>query len=67
MTRLKLESNHFLGKSFRLKRNHPLEKTETKTLYKISTEQKLDQENTKEEKLGEQDFPPQYSKIKEGE
>ena len=65
-TRIKLESNYFLGKSFRLKRNHPLGKTEIETLYKISTEQKLDQDNTQEEKLGEQDFPPQCSEIKEG-
>ena len=35
-------------------------------MYKISTEEKLDQDNTQEEKLGEQDFPPQYSEIKEG-
>ena len=34
-------------------------------MYKISTKQKPDQDNTKEEKLGEQDFPPQYSEIKE--
>ena len=36
------------------------------TLYKISTEQKPDQDNTQEENLGEQDFPPLYSEIKEG-
>jgi hypothetical protein len=35
-------------------------------LYKISAEQKPDQDNTQEEKVGEQDFPPQYSEIKEG-
>ena len=35
-------------------------------MYKISTEKKPDQDNTQEEKLGEQDFPPHYSEIKEG-
>ena len=49
------------------KKKPPPGKTKIKTLYKISTEQKPDQENTKEEKLGEQAFPPQYSEIKEGE
>ena len=63
---IQLESNHLPGKIFRLKRNHPLGKTRIKPLNKISTEQKLDHDNTQEEKLGEQDFPPQYSKIKEG-
>ena len=43
---------------FRLKRNHPLGKTKIKTLYKLSTEKKLSQDNTPEEKLGEQDSPP---------
>ena len=66
LTWLKLESDHFPGKRFWFKRNHPLGKTEIKTLYKISTEQKPDHDNTQEEKLGEQDFPPQYSEIKEG-
>ena len=41
-TRLQLQSNHLPGKIFRLTKNHPLGKTEIKTLYKISTEQKLD-------------------------
>ena len=57
-TRLQLKSDHFPGKSFRLKRNHPVGKTKIKTLNKISTEKKPDQDNTQEEKLGEQDFPP---------
>ena len=35
-------------------------------MYKISTEKKLDQDNTEEEKLGEQDFSPHYLEIKEG-
>ena len=39
---------------------------EVKTLYNIATKQKPIQENTEEEKLGEQDFPPQYLEIKEG-
>ena len=56
-TRLQLEDDHFLGKSFHLKRNHSLGKTKLKTLYKISTEQKPAKENIEEEKLGKQDFP----------
>ena len=62
--RMQLESDHFPGKRFKLKRNHHLGKTEIKILYKISTKQKLDQDNTQEENLGEQDFPTQYSEIK---
>ena len=48
LSQLQLEVDHFLGKSFQLKRNHSLGKTKLKTLYKISTEQKPIQENTKE-------------------
>ena len=65
-TQLHLETNHLPGKRFQLKRNHPLGKTKVKTLYKIKTEQKPTEENIEEEKPGEQDFPPQYSEIKEG-
>lgn len=65
-TQLQLEAGHFSGRRFHLKINYPLGKTKVKTLYKISIEQKPIQENTKEEKLGEPDFPPQYSEIKEG-
>jgi len=46
LTRLQLESDHFPGKSFRLKRNHPLGKTKIKTLYKISIEKKPDHDST---------------------
>ena len=35
-------------------------------MYKISIEKKSEQDNTEEENLGEQDFPPHYSEIKEG-
>ena len=34
-TRLQLETNHFPGKSFQLKKNHPLGNIKVKTLYKI--------------------------------
>ena len=57
--------DHFLGKIFQLKRDHPLGKTKLKTLYKISSENKLEKGNTKEEKQGEKDSPPHYSEIKE--
>ena len=60
-TRLQLETEHFLGKSFQLKKNHPLGNIKVKTLYKIETEENATEENTEEEKPGEQDFPPQYS------
>ena len=66
LTRIQLETNQFLGKSFQLKNNHPLGEVKVKTLYKIETEEKLNEENIEEEKTGEQDFPPQYSEIKEG-
>ena len=66
LTRLQLENNHFPGKSFQLKKNHPLGNIKVKTLYKIETEEKPTIENIEEEKPGEQDFPPQYSEIKEG-
>ena len=56
----------FPRKKLPTKKKLPLEKTEIKTLYKISTEQKLDRDKTQEENLGEQDFPPQYLEIKEG-
>ena len=65
-TQLQLETDHFQRKSFQLKKNHPLGKIKVKTLYKIETEEKPTKENIEEEKLGEQDFPPQYSEIKEG-
>ena len=39
-TRLQLETDHFPGKSFRLKKNHPLGKIKVQTLYKIETEKK---------------------------
>ena len=64
-TILQLETDHFLGKSFQLKKNHPLGNIKVKTLYKIEIEEKPTEENIEEEKLGEQDFPPQYSEIKE--
>ena len=65
-TKLQLETDHFLGKSFQLKKNHPLGNIKVKTLYKIETEEKPTKENIEEEKPGEQDFPPQYSEIKVG-
>ena len=65
-TRLQLETNHFPGKSFQLKKNHPLGNIKVKTLYKIETEEKPTIESIAEEKPREQDFPPQYSKIKQG-
>ena len=65
-TRLQLETNYFLGKSFQLKKNRPLANIKVKTLYKIETEEMSTIENIEEEKPGEQDFPPQYSEIKEG-
>ena len=64
-TRLQLETDHFPGKSFQLKKNHPLGKIKVKTLYKIENEEKPTEENIEKEKLGEQDFPPQYSEIKD--
>ena len=66
-TRLQLETDHFPGKSFQLKKNHPLGNIKVKTLYKIETEEKPTEENIEEEKPGEQGFPPQYNEIKEGE
>ena len=48
------------------KKNHPLGNIKVKTLYKIETKEKPTEQNIEEEKLGEQDFPPQYSEIKEG-
>ena len=70
-TRLQLEIDHFPGKSFQLKKDHPLGKTKVKTLYKISTEKKSEQDNTKEEKKEKKTPPPRpppclYSEIKEG-
>ena len=65
-TRLQLETDYFPGKSFQLKKNHPLANIKVKTLYKIETEEMSTIENIEEEKPGEQDFPPQYSEIKEG-
>ena len=65
-TILQLETDHFPRKSFQLKKNHPLGNIKVKTLYKIETEEKPTKENIEEEKPGDQDFPPQYSKIKEG-
>ena len=65
-TRLQLETDHFPGESFQLKKNHPLGNIKVKILYKIETEKKPTKENIEEEKPGEQDFPPQYSEIKEG-
>ena len=64
--KLKLEIDHFPGKSFHLKKNHPLGNIKVKTLYKIETEEKPTEENIEDEKPGEQDFPPQYYEIKEG-
>ena len=61
-----MEIDHFLGKSFQLKKDHPLGKTKVKILYKISIEKKAEQDNTKEEKQGKKDSPPHYSEIKEG-
>ena len=57
-TRLQLETDHFLGKIFQLKKNHPLGNIKVKTLYKIETEEKPTEEHIEEEKLGEQDIPP---------
>ena len=62
LTYLQLITNHFPGKRFQLKKNHPLGKTKVKTLYKIATEQKPTEENIEEEKPGEQDFPPNILK-----
>ena len=66
LTRLQLETDHFPGKSFQLKKNHPLGNIKVKTLYKIKTKKKPTEENIEEEKLGEQEFPPKYFEIKEG-
>ena len=60
------KTDHFPENSFQLKKNHPLGNIKVKTLYKIETEEKPTEENIEEEKPREQDFPPQYSKIKEG-
>jgi hypothetical protein len=57
-TRLQLETDYFSGKSFQLKKNHPLANIKVKTLYKIETEEISTIENIEEEKPGEQDFPP---------
>ena len=65
-TWLQLETNQFPGKSFQLKKNHPLGKIKVKTLYKIETEKKPTEENIEEDKPGEQNSPPQYFEIKEG-
>ena len=50
LTRLQLETDHFPGKSFQLKKNHPLGKIKVKTLYKIEIEEKPSEENIEEEK-----------------
>ena len=52
-TQLQLEIDHFPGKSFQLKKHHPLGKTKVKTLHKISTKKKLEKDNTEEEKQGQ--------------
>ena len=53
LTRLQLETDYFPGKSFQLKKNHPLANIKVKTLYKIETKEISTIENIEEEKPGE--------------
>ena len=49
-TKLQLEIDYFLGKSFQLKKNHSLGNIKVKTLYKIETKEKPTEENIEDEK-----------------
>ena len=63
-TRLQLETDHFQGNIFQLKKNHPLGNIKVNILYKIETEEKPTEENIEDEKLRENDFPPNIRKEK---
>ena len=62
LTRLDLDNDKIVGKSFRLCKNHPTITHPIKTLFSIAKANKNQDEETKED-----DFPKSFTELKEGE
>ena len=62
LTRLDLENDQTLGKSFRLSKNNPIATHPVKTLFSIAKANKNQEQETKED-----GFPKSFTEFKEGE